>query len=73
MVREHEVAVGLVCVRPRGAFLDPDQSRIDGARSVLQGAFEQQVGARVADLVVLQSVEIEELLAGGEVDPFQLG
>ena len=62
MVGEHEVAVCLVSVRACGALLDPDETGVDGPRCVLQGTLEQQVGARVADLVVLQRVEVEELL-----------
>src|SRR5258708_5952862 len=69
---EHEVAVGLVRVRARGALLDADQSRIDGSRGVLERALEQQVGSRVADLVILQGVKVEELLSRCEVDRLQL-
>src|SRR5438132_8567191 len=62
LVGKHKVAVGLVGVRPRRVLRDPDQARIHRARDVLQSAFEQQVGARVAHAVVLQRMKVEELI-----------
>ena len=54
-------------------LLDLDQPGVHRARHVLQRAFEEQVGARVPYAVVLQGVEVEELLAGREVDRLELG
>ena len=54
-------------------LLDPDQSRVHRARDVLQRAFEEQVRAGVADSVVLERVEVEELVAGREIDRLELG
>src|SRR5258706_16120462 len=72
LVGEDEVSVRLVCVRASGALLDADESRVDGARHVLQRALEEQVRGGVAHLVGLQRVEVEELFAGREVDALQL-
>src|SRR2546423_1069858 len=72
LVREHEVAVRLIRVGARCALLDADQPRVDRACDILQRALEQQVGRGVADLVVLQRVEVEELFARREVDALQL-
>ena len=44
-------------------LFNPDQTGVDGARDILQRAFEQKVGPRVAYAVVLQGVEVEELVA----------
>ena len=72
LVAEHQVAVGLVGVGARRALLDPDQPGVDRASGVLQRALEEKVAGGVADLVVLEGVEVEELVAGGEVDALQL-
>src|SRR3982751_3140391 len=53
-------------------FLNPDKARVDGPRHVLQRALEEEVATRVADPVVLERVEVEELLSRAEVDRFEL-
>src|SRR5215472_14297398 len=63
LVAQDEVSIRLVRVRAGGVLLDPDQPRVDRARHVLKRALEEQVGPRVADSMVLQGVEVEELLA----------
>src|SRR5437899_12290957 len=72
VVGEDEVSVRLVGIRTRRALLDPNEAGVNGARDVLQRALEQQVGTGIADLVVLERVEVEELLARREVDRLQL-
>src|SRR5438093_6295006 len=68
LVGKHEVAVRLVGVRSRRSLLDADEAGVHSARHVLQRALEQQIGRCVADLMVLQRMKVEELLARGEVD-----
>src|SRR5438309_4928789 len=72
VVGEDEVSVRLVSVGPRGSLLDADQAGINRARDVLQRPLEQQVGAGVADLMILERVKVEELLARRKIDRLQL-
>src|SRR5713226_10546126 len=48
MIREHKVPVGLVCVRVGRALLDSDEPCVNSSCHVLQRAFEEKVGPRVA-------------------------
>ena len=65
--REEEVPVLLVGVRLLGLGLDADHPAPDRGRLVAQRALEREVGRRVRRDVLLERVEVEVLVAVGEV------
>ena len=67
MLREQQVAVLLVGVRPLRVLLDPDHPAPDRARLVVEHALEGEVGGRARRDVLLEGVVVEVLDAVGEV------
>ena len=68
MVRQHQVAVGLVGIGLLGVALHPDEARVDGVRPALQRPLVEQVRRAAGSRVVLQRAHVEVLVGLGEVD-----